>query len=381
MSVTKAVKEVKEVWNDYWKDDVLSVSVSVADTKMATAKKPRPATAEEQDPGSDHRHPYNTTRSTTPTNAPPRITHPDNNSQIDMSDPAELVPRDEDDGNPEPTDEFGQGKSSNEIPGSYPRRVLRHMSRPSRVTEADYQKLKDERNHQARVEKSLIVANQNLHATIQDREREIKNMRYELDRALRQTNDLEKAKRGLSKAKKHLEMDNEKLRWVIANQSSARQPLRDEAYYKTEFDVLNGKIQNWAAAQSKKAKLEDFTTTSQQFILTQVSKLQDASGIESAELVKTYLATLYGTRPTRIVLIRHLISLYLYATVLKLYAFGFDEEWSAYFENIEDRFLNRGFAFIPTTDSTRPRLLYPLDNSTSSRNVSSGSAKNESRRN
>jgi chromosome segregation ATPase len=223
--------------------------------------------------------------------------------------------------------------------------------RKLRQLELELRKVKHERDHVIENNKEIQKYNDRLRGENQEHKQTADRMRQEkaniVERAKRVENDYGQ----VNEIKEDLEKDNEELRWVIANLSNPRQPLRNEDYYQRQFSSINGEVETWAAVQSKKATADSFTPACQDEIISILNGLGDPTVTESGEYLKTRLAKLYKKRPTRIVLIRHVIGLYLFAAVFKRYVFGFDDEWSTYFHGIEDRLLQQGSSMVATTNS------------------------------
>src|SRR6202035_4530865 len=121
-------------------------------------------------------------------------------------------------------------------------------------------KAKDERENVLKINKDIREYNKVLRDEIQEQKQKVDKMEHENADIVQRSKYIESNYRRVNEVKEHLEKDNEQLRWVIANLSNPRQPLRNEDYYQRQFDVLNGEVEAWAVVQSKKATVETFTT-------------------------------------------------------------------------------------------------------------------------
>jgi hypothetical protein len=141
-----------------------------------------------------------------------------------------------------------------------------------------------------------------------------------------------------------LQHDNDMLRAKIARMCNPREPLRDEDTYKTDFEVLNRKIESWIARQVKRTPLESFTADRQNEFLEILDSFQNHSPDARASLtyLKRRISTISQKRPTRIAFFRFLIGVFVYQHVLAPYAFGLSPEASAICYSIQDHIQEQG---------------------------------------
>lgn len=209
------------------------------------------------------------------------------------------------------------------------------------VYDNDFKRLENQRDQSIRELKETQKESQQLWNQGQAYKNELNNLMKKYDKLNLEYRAVHKE---YSRTKENchlLEKDNEQLRSVIANMSSARQPLRNEDHYRREFDCLNGEIENWAVGQSKKTDPGSFTEASRDEVISILESLGNY-GKESAEVWGSRLFMLYRYRPTRMAFIRYVNGLFIFDAVLSQYSFGFNHEWSNYHEAIEDQLFHQG---------------------------------------
>lgn len=139
-----------------------------------------------------------------------------------------------------------------------------------------------------------------------------------------------------------LENDNNHLRTHIASISTAQEPLHEEQYYTLLWDQINIDIDSWVAKETKIKVTEPLSEAIQQALISKLLGLGETAK-SHAKGVKSELLTLGASRGRRIALIRHVIALFLFYTILEKFTFGFDPDASAYLKYIEKEIYTQGY--------------------------------------
>ena len=137
-----------------------------------------------------------------------------------------------------------------------------------------------------------------------------------------------------------LDKDNDLLRSQIATMGSAQEPVHEEDFYILNFNQINHDIDSWTAKETRN-KPTPFTDETVETFITGIKVIGMLTPL-SIETLKVELRHFHEDRRLRIALIRHVIAVVLFNTVLDRFAFGLNRESSDYFKFIESQLYRQG---------------------------------------
>jgi hypothetical protein len=148
------------------------------------------------------------------------------------------------------------------------------------------------------------------------------------------------------------ENDNIRLRDQIASTAgNAQDILRAEEHYTSELRHVACTIEDWIAKEIKSNRKADaenpmkltgiLADDVKDQVVSKIASL-GTHGRASAAVLGRSLSEFYKTGESRIALIRHIVSLYLFHKVLDTFAFGFQSPMSEVFNRLEKRVYSQG---------------------------------------
>jgi hypothetical protein len=131
-----------------------------------------------------------------------------------------------------------------------------------------------------------------------------------------------------------IQNDNALLRSSIIDMTRAREPLREESFFITQFNELAADIESWAARETRKPKLEKLSKKETATLLGELGRY-GAYGAESARWFGKQSSGFVIDRRNRIALIRHVVAVVLLDRVLDRFVFGMSREFSDFLKGME----------------------------------------------
>ena len=144
-----------------------------------------------------------------------------------------------------------------------------------------------------------------------------------------------------------LREDNERIRSQIYAMDRAVAPIRGEEYYLLMFQDLRGDFENWVVRNAKAEKQQKLSEADAASLLAIISKSR-AEGTVTSKFLRSnqMLREWYSNVRSRMVLIRHIVSMFIFDHVFEPIVFGLSPDAARALVWMENDILSQGL--IPT---------------------------------
>lgn len=130
-----------------------------------------------------------------------------------------------------------------------------------------------------------------------------------------------------------LQNDNLLLRDQISRMTSSK-PIHDQQWFVSEFKQIDEDIEEWVCIETQATPVEPISVAQQTALCDEIATWGDA-GRHDSELVRPLLMNIQQNEMMKILLIRHIVAVLLFESVLDRFAFGYTREQCSYLEHME----------------------------------------------